>query len=84
MDQSDPVFAAQMRAARGLLAWSQEELAERSGISRPVIARLERCASDARSSTVRAIKAAFEAADLYFVNDRDGSFGLIRRSRISK
>lgn len=81
MDPSDPVFAAQVRAARALLEWSQSELAERSRVSRPVIARLEKHATDARSSTVRAIKAAFEAAGVFLVSESDGSYGLIKRPR---
>ena len=80
MDAPDPTFAAQVRAARALLNWSQSELAERSGVSRPVIARVETTATDARSSTVRAIVAAFQAAGVSFVNGSNGSYGLHRRS----
>jgi len=32
---------AQLRAARALLGWSQDELAAKSGVSKPTIARLE-------------------------------------------
>jgi transcriptional regulator with XRE-family HTH domain len=45
------VFAAQLRAARALLNWSQDDLAMRSGVSRTVIARLEAGQTDARTST---------------------------------
>ena len=83
-DPGDPIFAAQVRAARALLQWSQGDLAARSGVSPAVIARLERCATDARSSTIRAIKAAFEAAGINFTSGRDGSFGISRRFVISK
>ena len=31
----------QLRAARGLLGWSQSELAERAGLSLPTVKRLE-------------------------------------------
>jgi predicted transcriptional regulator len=32
---SSIIFAAKIRAARGLLNWSQGELAERAGVSKP-------------------------------------------------
>lgn len=35
-------IAKQVREARDARAWSQEELAERGGVSRPTIARIER------------------------------------------
>lgn len=84
MDTGDTVFAAQVRAARALLEWSQSDLAERSGVSRPVIARVETCETDPRSSTVRAIKAAFAAAGVFFIIEEDGSYGLTKRLHISR
>jgi predicted transcriptional regulator len=35
------ITVRQMKAARALLAWSQRDLAEASGVSEPTIARLE-------------------------------------------
>ena len=35
------VSIRQIKAARALLAWSQEELAEKSGVSTPTVKRLE-------------------------------------------
>ena len=34
-------YLEQLRAARGLLGWSQAELAERAGLSAPTVKRLE-------------------------------------------
>jgi transcriptional regulator with XRE-family HTH domain len=39
---------------------TQEELAERSGISRPTIARLESAGDEARLKTIRKLAAALE------------------------
>ena len=78
MDE-DQIFAAQVRAARGLLSWSQAELAERCGLSRAVIARVEMDVTDARTSTVRAIRSAFSRAGVIFVDNQDGAFGVLLR-----
>jgi transcriptional regulator with XRE-family HTH domain len=64
------VSIRQIKAARALLAWSQEDLAERSGVSVPTIKRLE--ASDGpiggRTDTADKIAAALEAAGVEFTN----------------
>lgn len=65
------VDAAQMRAARGLLGWTQRELAERSGTSLATVKNIERGVTDARCSTLTAIQAAFEEAGLLFVEMGD-------------
>lgn len=79
MDE-DQRFAAQMRAARALLAWSQTDLAEKSGLSRTVIARVEMGVTDARTSTVRAIRSTFSQAGIILINKPDGTFGVLLHS----
>ena len=68
----------QIKAARALLAWSQVDLAERSGVSYPTIARLE--TSDGpiggRKVTAQAIRAAFEAQGIQFVDEGDTANGV--------
>ena len=73
------IFSAQVRAARALLGWSQGQLAERSGVSRNVIARLELGISDARMSTVKNIRAALVDAGIDLVTEPSGKFGVLRR-----
>jgi predicted transcriptional regulator len=76
------IFAAQIRAARSLLNWSQDELATRSGISRTVIARLELGTTDARTSTTESIRTALDSAGIRLVDDDQGWYGaLVRRKR---
>jgi len=43
LQKADPklVYAAQVRAARALLGWSQGDLAERAGISKQTVNRFE-------------------------------------------
>jgi len=64
----EKISIRQVKAARALLAWSQEDLAEASGVSIPTVARLE--AADGpvggRVATVEAIKAALEEAGIEF------------------
>ena len=73
------IFAAQVRAGRALLGWSQAKLAERSGVSRNVVARLELGISDARMSTVSNLRTALVEAGLDFVSEPNGKFGVLRR-----
>ena len=65
------IVASQMRAARALLRWSAEKLAEQSGLSWKTIQRLE-SAEGIPSSNVRtleAIRSAFEAAGVIFIDE---------------
>jgi DNA-binding XRE family transcriptional regulator len=81
-----PAFAAsastrstrQIKAARALLAWSQEELAKRSAVSYPTIARLE--AEDGqlggRSDTGDKITSALKSAGVIFVAENGDGPGV--------
>ena len=68
------IFSAQVRAARGLLGWSQGDLAEKAGLSRTVVARLELGTADSRISSVRAISEAFDKAGAYGIQGRAGRY----------
>lgn len=70
--------AEQVRAARGLLRWSQQELAERSGISVPTIKRLEAMEGElsGHTATIRSIQAALEAAGVQFIPENGGGAGV--------
>ena len=68
----------QIKAARALLAWSQGDLARRSGISEPTVARLE--ASDGplggRERTVKSIISALQSAGVDFIEENGGGPGV--------
>jgi transcriptional regulator with XRE-family HTH domain len=73
----------QIRAARGLLGWSQTELAEAAGRSLPTIKRLEREDGDGPtvSDDVRgAVQKALEKAGVEFIAENGGGAGV----RLSK
>jgi predicted transcriptional regulator len=72
------VSVRQIKAARALLAWSQEELATAAKVSIPTIKRLE--ATDGplggRSDTVEKIRAALMLAGVEFIDEDGGGTGV--------
>jgi transcriptional regulator with XRE-family HTH domain len=72
----------QLRAARGLLGWSQSELASRAGLSLPTVKRLEasfgpRVSDDARAKLQRAL----EGAGVEFIYENGGGPGVRLKKR---
>jgi len=61
------ISAAQIRAARALVGWSQQELADRAIVSVNAVNRLERGLVDTKSSTLSAVERAFMKAGVEFV-----------------
>ena len=70
------VYAAQIRAARGLLNWSQGELAERAGVSKQSVTRIEIGATDPRLSTMTALNEAIRSAGVEMAEDINGTVRL--------
>jgi transcriptional regulator with XRE-family HTH domain len=69
------VSAAQCRAARALLQWSQDVLAIRAGVARKTVADFERSNRTLHRRTRLEITVALEAAGVRFIWDADGSLG---------
>jgi predicted transcriptional regulator len=63
------IYAAQIRAARGLLNWSQGELAERAGVSKQSVTRVEAGTMDPRFSTMTALNEAIRSAGVEMAED---------------
>ena len=61
------ITARQIRAARGLLGWTQRVLASRAKLSTNVVARLERDKVDSRLSTVLAVQEALVKGGVEFI-----------------
>jgi transcriptional regulator with XRE-family HTH domain len=80
------VSIRQVKAARSLLAWSQEQLAAAANVSVPTIKRLE--AQDGplggRNETGMKIRSAFEAAGIEFIDENGGGPGVRLRKRQQK
>ena len=62
------VTLGQLRAARGLLGWSQEMLAEKSGVGRATIADFEAGKRTPYDRTVATLRAALKSAGVEFTN----------------
>jgi DNA-binding XRE family transcriptional regulator len=58
---------AQCRAARGLLDWTQEELAERAEVSRSTVRDFEKERHELQAASAQQIVSAFEGAGAVFL-----------------
>ena len=81
--QSKPLTASQIRAARALLRWSAEDLAQRSAVGVATIRRAE-VSEDETSLTVpnnSAIRTSLEIAGVEFIDENGGGPGVRLRKR---
>ena len=71
------------KAARALLEWQQQDLAEASGVPKPTISAFEARGGTAKMSTLnnQAVVAAFEKAGLEFIPENGGGAGIRFRNR---
>jgi transcriptional regulator with XRE-family HTH domain len=71
-------FAAQIRAARALLGWSQSELAREAGIGLATLQRIEQNEGVVKGNfaTVLKIQNALERAGIHFTDDGVGEIGV--------
>ncbi len=65
---SAAITPAHVRAARGLLGWTQTELIDRSGVPKRTLIRFELGEGAPQPRTVAALQAALEAAGVTFTN----------------
>ena len=80
-----PMKIEQLRAARGLLGWSQSDLAERAELSLPTVTRLEAGFGPRVSDVARAkLKRALESAGVEFIDENGGGPGVRLRKAPSQ
>ena len=79
------ISVAQLRAARGLVGWSQSQLAESSGVALSTIKRMESARGPMRSSAENVFKVqqALEDAGVTFIDENGGGPGVRLRARVS-
>jgi len=78
-ETADRITGTQLRAARALLGWSQQELADRAETSVPTVKRAEAQGNDPGGSarTNAKLRAAVEAGGVVFIgSDADGGRGV--------
>jgi transcriptional regulator with XRE-family HTH domain len=61
------ITTAQIRGARGILGWSQQDLAQRTGISATSIGSIENNQTTPRESTIQTIRKTLENAGIEFI-----------------
>lgn len=76
MSRGPIITGAQCRAARGLLDWSQEDLAFLANVGIVTVRQLEREKVKPRYATLDIIRRAFETAGVEFIGDNDGGAGV--------
>lgn len=76
MTEKQQISPAQIRAARALLDWSPEDLAERVGVSAMTLADFETVRRPADDRVVARIRRALEAGGVAFIDDPHGGPGV--------
>lgn len=75
--EQDKISEGQIRAARGLLGWSQAALADRAGVSSMTVKRAEGSGSPyPAQGALAAIRAALESAGVEFIAENGGGAGV--------
>ena len=70
------IVSSQIRAARGLLKWTQAMLAHRAGLSVVTLNMIESDSVDPRASTLRAIEDALAKVGVTFLDDEQEGVGV--------
>ncbi len=74
------ITARQIRAARALLGWSQQQLADKAIVSLNALARLENGSVDSRVSTLQAVEKALMKAGVEFLSAGEKGEGVRLKS----
>lgn len=70
------ITVPQIRAARGLIGWSQVTLAQAAGVSEPTIKRLEGGKVPVSLGVIDAVRQALESAGVEFIPENGGGAGV--------
>ena len=75
------ITPAQCRAARGLISWSQQDLATQAGVGIVTVRQVEAGATQPRRATLTVLRQAFERAGVEFIDENGGGAGVRLRNR---
>ncbi len=70
------VTRREVRAARAMLGWTRQQLADRALLSLNAIIRLEQGVVDTRTSTIMAVRRTLEAAGIEFLSLSESNEGV--------
>ena len=70
------ITSPQCRAARGLLDWTQQELADRARVGIVTVRQFEGGLNEPRRATLEVIRRALEAAGVEFIQENGGGPGV--------
>jgi ribosome-binding protein aMBF1 (putative translation factor) len=81
--KSKPLTSPQIRAARGLLRWSAEDLAREAALGLATIRRAEGAENETSMTVANdlAVRRALEAAGVEFIDENGGGPGVRLRKR---
>lgn len=71
------ILGAAIRSGRSALSWSQQLLAEKSGISLPTIARIETGVNNPKLETISRLITTIEAGGVEFTWTQPQGFGMV-------
>ena len=74
------VSSSQCRAARGLLDWSQQELADKAKVGIVTIRQLEAGSHQPRRATLDVVRRCLEEAGVEFIEENGGGVGVRHRA----
>jgi transcriptional regulator with XRE-family HTH domain len=75
------ITSEQCRAARGLLGWSQQNLADEASVGIVTVHQVEAGTTRPHRSTLDVIRRAFERAGVEFIDEDDKGGPGVRRSK---
>ena len=78
------ITPAQCRAARGLLDWSQQQLADEAAVGIVTVRQLEAGTTQPRRATAAVIRKALETAGVEFLQENGGGPGVRLKKRRQK
>jgi transcriptional regulator with XRE-family HTH domain len=79
------ITPAQCRGARGLLGWTQQELADQAKVGIVTVRLFEAGKNEPRRATLEVIERALQSAGIEFIDENGGGPGVrLRKRRKSK
>lgn len=83
-DSGDGITPTQSRAARALLDWSQQELANASKLSEVYVRKFEKGERQPSDEALQSMRAALEKAGVQFIPENGGGAGvrLAKRQKV--